>query len=108
VEEGGDDEIGVGVASPEQPAGGVRAVDDVAGMLALEERQQARAKPLAGEGKVVVAGAGACFPELADAVGDHVRNSRVPGATVRMNQRMGLYWGATNPTRMKVISIPIP
>ncbi len=108
VQEPGGDQVRIEVAAVDQPSRSFGAVHDVARVLSLEQRHQRLREPLPREGEVRLDGVAAGVPELAQTIGDHVKSSSVPGANVRMNQRIGLYCGATKPMSRNVIRMPIP
>ena len=76
VEEGGGDEVGVGVSAIEEPGGGTGGVDDVARVLGGEKVEQWRGQVPAGDGEVGGRGGRTGAGELGEAAEDHTRSRK--------------------------------
>ncbi len=107
VQERRGNEVGVGVASFDEPTGSLGAVDDVAWVLSLEQRHQRLRQPVPREGEVGLHRMAARVAELAEAIGDHVKSSSVPVARPPISHQIGLT-GVTKPITSNAIKIPMP
>lgn len=90
VDESRGNKIALGMPPDDEPACGVRAVQDVARMLHREEVEQWIREPLPGERVVLVRGEACGMTKLANPFADHNTRSKTSSCTARMIQVIGL------------------